>query len=310
MQVQPDIDRPSGGKSLLTVKPRPIGIPRLYIGLVLLGASESTKERRPPRTRGAGRGDIRDAITSGTKIITGHRRGNQPGPATGIDRSRTPTHGKTCRPRMPGPSHPGNCRVHRLPFQRRRVDPPPGRHSPDHFGPVPPQRSPARRRRPFYCPLISTRNHYIRHSGRPTPRPTPRPAPPPASRHNTGALIPRNNASAPRNIIAGYTSPIPISSRTRRLPGPDSRNSSRNAVGRSRMPIHRNSSCQQKHPRKKPPENSYRSPSLPRRNTLLDTRPDGFRWNKLQVMHSSLHLLFKLWVVHSSFHFFLLSRIC
>ncbi len=201
----------------------------------------------------------------------------------------------------------------------------PGCHSPDQSGLIAFQRSPPCRQRTFFSAygqrtLFSACRRHVHDC------PCRLPLPPGSLSsdriYRLADRIPSTVTLRSNSLFTnpGTLDPIPSSARparrnriphpTRRLPGPGGRNGSRNSMPGTRMPIHDNPSRQQKHPRKQPPEDRHRPSALARRNTLLDTRPDGIRRNKFQVMHSSLYLLFKFWVVHSSIHFFLPLRIC
>src|SRR5580658_2852520 len=214
---------------------------------------------------------------------------------------------------MPQPADPRHRRVHRLPFQRRPVNPSPEPQSPDQPGPI--SRNPpfSAHCRPFpaHCtpfathdPLFSTASHCTCYPCSPSGAPAFPiliPIPLILILHDPSLACP-----ILPNPIPGLSDPIPPKTTPgpsgNHLPGPNGRNSSRNPAGRSRMAVHHNTSRHQQHPREQPPDNGCRPSAPARRYTLPDTRPNGFRRNEFQVMHFSLHLLFKFWVVHSSFH--------
>src|SRR5579863_2647108 len=224
---------------------------------------------------------------------------------------------------MPRPADPRHRRVHRLPFQRRPVNPSPEPQSHDQSGPISrnplfsAHYTPFAADNPFFPPASHRTRHPCRPFGAPAfsisiplipilhdpgpaipilPNPIPRPSGP----------VPGNPNPVPFSPIPHNTAPAPSG---HHLPGPNGRNSSRNPAGRCRMPVHHYTPRHQQHPRDQPPDKDCHPSAPARRNSLPDTRPNGLRWNEFQVMHFSLHLMFKFWVVHSSFLFFLQSRI-
>ena len=91
---------------------------------------------------------------------------------------------------MPGSADPRNSRVYRLPFERRRVNSPPGPQTPDQSGPIPLHRrlprdcsdcSPHTRARNTLCSaglVLHDRSHFPSIPARPNPNPRPAGRPP------------------------------------------------------------------------------------------------------------------------------------